>query len=36
MAFDCCMGDADRLVQIADFSPIRLETGEMESFSGEK
>jgi serine/threonine protein kinase len=27
--------DADRLIQIADFSPIRLETGEVEPFSGE-
>jgi hypothetical protein len=28
--------DADRRIQIADFSPIRLETGEVESFSGEE
>jgi serine/threonine protein kinase len=28
--------DADRRIQIADFSSIRLETGEVESFSGEK
>jgi serine/threonine protein kinase len=27
--------DADRRIQIADFSPIRLETGEVEPFSGE-
>jgi serine/threonine protein kinase len=27
--------DGDRRIQIADFSPIRLETGEVESFSGE-
>jgi serine/threonine protein kinase len=27
--------DADRRIQIADFSPIRLETGDAESFSGE-
>jgi hypothetical protein len=27
--------DADRGIQIADFSPIRLETGEVEPFSGE-
>jgi hypothetical protein len=25
--------DADRRIQIADFSPIRLETGEVEPFS---
>jgi hypothetical protein len=28
--------DADRRIQIADFSPIRLETGELEPFSGEE
>jgi hypothetical protein len=28
--------DANRLIQIADFSPIRLETGEVEPFSGEE
>jgi serine/threonine protein kinase len=28
--------DADRRIQIADFSPIRLETGEVEPFSGEE
>jgi hypothetical protein len=28
--------DADRRIQIADFSPSRLETGEVEPFSGEK
>jgi hypothetical protein len=28
--------DADRRIQIADFSPICLETGEVESFSGEE
>jgi serine/threonine protein kinase len=28
--------DADWRIQIRDFSPIRLETGEMEPFSGEK
>jgi hypothetical protein len=27
--------DADRRIQIADFSPIRLQTGEVEPFSGE-
>jgi hypothetical protein len=27
--------DADRWIQIADFGPIRLETGEVEPFSGE-
>jgi serine/threonine protein kinase len=27
--------DADRQIQIADFSPIRLETGAAEPFSGE-
>jgi hypothetical protein len=27
--------DADRRIQIADFSPIRLETGTAEPFSGE-
>jgi hypothetical protein len=27
--------DADRRIQIADFSPIRLETGEVEPFAGE-
>jgi serine/threonine protein kinase len=27
--------DADRRIQIADFSPIRLETGDAEPFSGE-
>jgi serine/threonine protein kinase len=27
--------DADRRIQIADFSPIRLEKGEVEPFSGE-
>jgi serine/threonine protein kinase len=27
--------DADRRIQIADFSPIRLETGEVEPFSRE-
>jgi hypothetical protein len=27
--------DADRRIQIADFSPIRLETGDTEPFSGE-
>jgi serine/threonine protein kinase len=27
---------ADRRIQIADFSPIRLETGEVEPFSGEE
>jgi serine/threonine protein kinase len=27
--------DADRRIQIADFSPIRLEAGEVEPFSGE-
>jgi hypothetical protein len=28
--------DADWRIQIADFSPIRLETGKVEPFSGEK
>jgi serine/threonine protein kinase len=28
--------DADRRIQMADFSSIRLETGEVEPFSGEK
>jgi serine/threonine protein kinase len=28
--------DADRRIQIADFSPIRLETGAVELFSGEE
>jgi hypothetical protein len=28
--------DADRRIEIADFSPIRLETGEMEPFSGDE
>jgi serine/threonine protein kinase len=28
--------DADWRIQIADFSPIRLETGEVEPFSGEE
>jgi hypothetical protein len=28
--------DADRRIQIADFVPIRLETGEVEPFSGEQ
>jgi serine/threonine protein kinase len=28
--------DADRRIQIADFSPLRLESGEVEPFSGEK
>jgi serine/threonine protein kinase len=28
--------DGDRLIQIADFSAIRLESGEVEPFSGEK
>jgi hypothetical protein len=28
--------DADRRIQITDFSPIRLETGEVEPFSGEE
>jgi serine/threonine protein kinase len=27
--------DADRRIQIADFSPVRVETGGVESFSGE-
>jgi serine/threonine protein kinase len=27
---------ADRRIQIADFTPIRLERGEVESFSGEE
>jgi hypothetical protein len=27
--------DADQRIQIADFSPIRLETGEVKPFSGE-
>jgi serine/threonine protein kinase len=27
--------DTDRRIQIADFSPIQLETGEVEPFSGE-
>jgi serine/threonine protein kinase len=28
--------DADRWIQITDFSPIRLETGEVKPFSGEE
>jgi serine/threonine protein kinase len=28
--------DAERQIQIADFSPLRLESGEVEPFSGEK
>jgi hypothetical protein len=33
---DNVLFDADRRIQIGDFSPIRLETGAVEPFSGEK
>jgi serine/threonine protein kinase len=33
---DNVLFDADRQIQIADFSPIRLESGEVEPFSGDE